>query len=280
MSQQTTADGSVWAYDCSCGASAKADPDNFRPVEWTSVTEPGGAGTYTEFTAGALSSYTDEDNRPYSFSYFGRLPLSMTFPEGNQVLWRYNDNYVASGRTLKAKLNSGLQDRAVGFQTFPTICTPATCNKPLTTTDAKGFETDFGYTSFGAPQWQLQAPPTNGAARPLKLFSYVQRSAYRKSGGSLVPAGAPIWVPSTETACQAPTTTGAGQPSSTPVCDANGPQVTTTYEYGVDGTSNSLLVMGKVVTADGQSRRTCMAYDAQGNKISETSARAGLASCS
>jgi hypothetical protein len=53
----------------------------------------------------------------------------------------------------------------------------------------------------------------------------------------------------------------------------------TTYEYGADGTANNLRVRGKVVTADGVSLRTCYGYDWQGNKISETSPRAGLATC-
>ena len=51
------------------------------------------------------------------------------------------------------------------------------------------------------------------------------------------------------------------------------------YDYGPDSGPNLLLLRGKVVTADGISLRTCYAYDPLGNKISETSPRAGLTVC-
>jgi hypothetical protein len=41
-----------------------------------------------------------------------------------------------------------------------------------------------------------------------------------------------------------------------------------------------LLLIGKSVTADGQTLRTCYSYDRVGKKISETAPRAGLAVCS
>jgi YD repeat-containing protein len=105
--------------------------------------------------------------------------------------------------------------------------------------------------------------------------TYTQRYAYIKnSGGTLVAAASPIWVKSTETECQ--TVTGS---SPAAVCDGAAPQKTTTYEYGATGTGQSLLVKGMVVTADSTSLRTCYGYDQWGNKISETTPRAGLASC-
>ena len=280
VSQQTTADNSIWQFDCSCGATAKADPDEAYPVEWTSVTEPNGAGTYTEFTAGALSSHTDENGQKYPLEYFGRLPVSMTRPEGDKLVWSYNRNYAPSGRTLKAKPGSNLPDLAVESKTFPTSCTSVTCNEPITIKDANGNETDYGYTDFGSVDWAMQAPPSSSAARPLKLYSYVKKSANVSNGaGSLSPASTSVQLPSAETQCQTVAGVGPGQPSGRPTCDPNAPQVTTTYEYGDDGTADNLLPRGKVVTADGQSLRTCYQYDATGNKIAETSPRAGLTSC-
>jgi RHS repeat-associated protein len=55
--------------------------------------------------------------------------------------------------------------------------------------------------------------------------------------------------------------------------------VVTTYDYGPDSASNNLLLRGQAVTADGQTLRTCFAYDSQGRKLSETGANANLASC-
>lgn len=55
----------------------------------------------------------------------------------------------------------------------------------------------------------------------------------------------------------------------------------TVYDYGPDGVPNNLLLRGVVTDAapGGLSSRTCYAYDALANKISETSPRAGLTSC-
>ena len=211
VTQQVTADNSTWKFDCSCGANAKSDPDETQPVEWTSVAEPNGAGTYTEFTAGVLSKHVDEneypkkDQLPYLLSYFGRLPISMTYPEGNEIVWNYNGNYAPTSRTLKAKPNSGLPDLTVDAKTYPTSTSanPATRDRPVTVNDANGNETDNSYTSFGAVDWTMQPPPTTGAARSLKLYTYAQKYAYvLNSAGSLVPSSAPIWLPLTETQCQ------------------------------------------------------------------------------
>jgi YD repeat-containing protein len=62
-------------------------------------------------------------------------------------------------------------------------------------------------------------------------------------------------------------------------CAQPSDEVLTTYDYGPDSGPNNLLLRGKAVTADGKTARTCYAYDALGNKISETSANAQLANC-
>src|SRR3546814_1901077 len=75
----------------------------------------------------------------------------------------------------------------------------------------------------------MKPAPTSGAARPLTVHTYVQKYAYIKnSGGSLVAASAPVWLPATMTECQ----TAAG--SSSPVCDSGAPQRLTTYQYGAN----------------------------------------------
>ena len=120
----------------------------------------------------------------------------------------------------------------------------------------------------------MQPAPTAGAARPLKIYTYTQKYAYVKnSGGTLVPAATQTWVLNTGTSCQ----TVAG--SSSPVCDGSARQTVTTYEYGDNSTANNLRVKGTVVSSSGQSLRTCLRYDNQGNEISKTTPRAGLSSC-
>jgi YD repeat-containing protein len=120
----------------------------------------------------------------------------------------------------------------------------------------------------------MQPAPSAGTARPLKLYTYVQKYAWIKnSGGTLVSANQPIWLPSTETLCQ----TVAG--SNSPVCDSAAPQTVTTYQYGADGTADNLLLHGKAVSSGGTTLRTCYGYDAYSRKISETAPNANLATC-
>jgi YD repeat-containing protein len=140
----------------------------------------------------------------------------------------------------------------------------------------------YAYSAdHGGMTMELQPPPTLGAARPLKLYDYVQRQAYVLNGvGQLVASSTPVWLPSTETQCQTVANFGPGAPSGRPACDASEQKTVITYEYGTNGSADNLLLRGKVVTADGQSRRTCMVYDARGNKIAETTPRAGLTTCS
>lgn len=149
-----------------------------------------------------------------------------------------------------------------------------TCDKVTSLTNANGRVTNFTYDlQHGGIVSEMKPAPSSGAARPLKLTTWVQKFAYVSNGSGLVPAATPVWVINTETDCQ----TVAG--SSSPVCDAAAPKRVTTYEYGANGTANNLLVRGVVVTADGVSRRTCFSYDNFGNQISKTSARAGLTTC-
>jgi YD repeat-containing protein len=156
-----------------------------------------------------------------------------------------------------------------------TCSNPVTCNKPSSETDANSNETDYTYDPVhGGITSEMQPPPAAGAARPLKLTNWVQKTPYYKNpSGTLVASSTPIWVVNTVTECQ----TVAG--GNTPVCDNSAPKRVTTYEYGANGTANALWPHGIAVTADGTTRRTCYSYDALGDKISETSPRAGLASC-
>jgi YD repeat-containing protein len=109
--------------------------------------------------------------------------------------------------------------------------------------------------------------------RPQTRYTYAQRSAwYKNASGSIVQAARAIWVLATESFCRTTGAIGAG-------CGLASDQVVTTYDYGPTSGANNLFLHGKAVTADGTTLRTCYSYDKFGNKISETSPNAGLASC-
>lgn len=252
-----------------------------------------GASAVYQLTPGPIS-ITDQLNHTTTFDYCDptiaaavgpnepdrcvTTPLrSYTDPEGIKTDLTYDACTNVTQTKRHPKDGSPLPDLLI-TTTFDCL-QPNSAHKPKMLTDANGNVTHWSYTSFGAPEWEAQAPPSSGAARPLTLYGYTQRSAYvQDPTGALSPTEVPVWLPATETRCQTVANVGTDRPT-TPTCDPNAPRMTTSYEYGADGTADNLLPRGKVVTADGQSLRTCYAYDPKGNKIAETSPRAGLTSC-
>lgn len=290
MLSQTLADGEVWQYYTDQDPPSAGDPDNVPVTSGSAtVTDPAGHVLSYNFERSSPLSATDANSHTTTYNWCcsqfqelgaitthdGTLLTEADFPEGNKYLAYYNGafNSVTEER-LVAKPGSGLADQVVDYTYGPTLPSGVVIAKPLSKKTPNGNETDWTYTSFGEVASEMQPAPSSGAARPLELYTYVQKSAYiLNSGGTLVASGHPTWVIASETECQ----TVAG--SNSPVCDSGAQQKVTTYEYGADGTANNLNVRGVVVTADGTSRRTCSSYDDYGNRISQTLPRAGLSSC-
>ena len=298
IDRQILADGSVWTY--ASNAEPGVIPDEGQAIETDGqinggVMDPDGKSFGGTFTRSSPYSFTDANGQTTQYRYTGASdffsnnppggPLAegsflveVTYPEGNKYLAEYNGAYRAlSKETLVAKPGSGLPDLVKGYL-FGVASYPVTRQnvaKPNGIVDPNGNRTDFTYAPHGGVTSEMQPAPVAGAARPLKLYTYVQGYAYVKnSGGALVAAASPVWLPATETLCQ----TYAG--SSTASCDPAAPITVTSYEYGASGTADNLLLRGLVVTSAGVSLRTCYGYDEYGNKIFETKPRAGLASCS
>lgn len=277
VTQQVLADGSVWKYDCSCGSGLTADPDDPFPLDYNTVTEPNGEKYSWVFSNGNQPYIkTDEGGRQTRYQFVGALPWKATYPEGNSVNWLYSARQADGGNRYTAKAGSGLADITSGAKTYPSTCTNSiTCNLPVTVADANGNITSYTYdSSHGGILTETQ--PAIGGVSPVVRHAYSQRYAWIKNaGGSFVHGPSPIWV-RTETRTCRTTATASGS------C-AGGPsdEVVTSYDYGPDSgaAGNALFLRGKLVTADGQSLRTCYGYDEQGNKIWETSPRAGLAAC-
>jgi hypothetical protein len=202
--------------------------------------------------------------------------FTTTDPSGivTKMTWDFSTHHLGQTDEI-ARPGSSLPDivRQAGYSCL--LSTIKFCDKPTITIDANGNVTNFTYApEHGGVLSEMDPAPSGGAPRPLKLTTWVQKYAYVTNGKSLVAAATPVFVINSETECQ----TVQGANNSNPVCDTAAPQRITTYQYG-DGMANSLLVRGALVTADGTSRRTCFSYDSEGNKISQTSARAGLATC-
>jgi hypothetical protein len=195
-------------------------------------------------------------------------------PEGNSVGYFYDARGNVTKQIYTAKSGSPLAPTSITAN-YDTTCTiPVKCNKPNWVRDALGHQTDYKYdpNHGGTLSVTLPADVLNGI-RPETRYTYAQRYAwYKNASGSVAQAATPIWVMATESFCRTTAASGAG-------CALASDQVVTTYDYGPTSGANNLFLRGKAVTADGTTLRTCYAYDIYGNKISETSPNAGLASC-
>jgi len=273
----------TWNYEPHQNSTEYIDPES-----WVIRTDPNGASrtTSTVPVFALVDYYTDEISRSSNTDWWyatgasagGVRRRSGLDTPGADVFdyyfsWNKRGN-VTSVEKRSADSNAG---SLFAYASFPAECFEyKTCNQPLSVTDFLGNTTNFTYDhAHGGVLSEMSPAAASGGARPLKLTTWVQRYAYLKnSSGALASTGQPIWVKSTETQCQ----TAAGSNPS-PVCDTSAQKVVTTYEYGANSTSASLLVKGVKVVADGTTLRTCFGYDAYGRKISETKPRAGLSSC-
>lgn len=307
--QQTLADGGVWNYSYVGDAGKVRSADQYAELEpsfGVTVTDPNNKSSSYSFSVSSPYSATDANGRTTEYRFgggcfanyfyhesnvdcstlhYGAALLEATLPGGNMYLAEpYGPRRTVTKETLRAKPGSTpdtypqladivtLTGYVYDCTTAPN--TPQNCAKPIWTRDAKGNQTDYTYMSNGLMLTAMQPAPSTGAPRPLKVYTYVQKYAWvRNAGGGLTTAASAIWVPQTETVCQ---TISGG---TTPVCDGAATQTVTTYEYGPDGTANNLRVRGTVVSSGGTSLRTCYGYDWRGNKISQTSPRAGLSVC-
>lgn len=216
--------------------------------------------------------YTDELGREFSFGGSPAVGYAgFSQPEGNGVGAGFNSRNNRTSQSVGGK-NGGVL--SIGA-TYDGVCANLiTCNRPKTTTDANGNATVYDYDPVHGGI-RTRTGPAVGGISPQTRYEYVQRYARLKNAsGGHDPAATPIWVLAREKFCR--TTQGSASGCTGGAVD----EVVTDYDYGPDSGPNNLLVRGIAVTADGQTRRTCFAYDPMGRKISETKPRAGLASCS
>lgn len=253
------------------------------------ATDPMGNTIAADYENGQVRSlYTPEGG---GYEWNGLYLKSFTaFSGRKQVLGYDRRGNVLSSRRVgpgEADITSatGYPDDNSGF--LPTGCIAASqklCNKPMyriapngivgpnVTLENNPYRTDYTYDPAHG-MVLTETGPAVGGVRPQKRYRYEQRYAgVKNSAGAIVQAASPVWLLVEEAMCK----TGAA-----PACVGTADEVRTLYEYGASGTANALRLKGRVVD-HGSGRlnlRTCYAYDAQGNKVSETTPRAGLAAC-
>jgi RHS repeat-associated protein len=223
----------------------------------------GGTRTYVStLSVGRPSSFKDELNRTTGYTYdaSGRLTF-VSYPEGNKIRYTYDDrgNVTESRRISKTP---GTPPDIVSSATYDPACVnPIVCNRPLTTTDAKGNVTTYTYdpTHGGILSAKLPAA-TVGGIRPETRTTYTAKQAYYKnSSGAIVASGLPIYKPTLIVTCQ---TTAS-------CADTAADTVKTMIDYGpqIAGTANNLLPVSiSEGSGDGLlTATTAETYDAAGN---------------
>ena len=217
-------------------------------------------------------SYVDELGRESSFGGSPTVGYAgYSHPEGNSVGKTFDSRNNRTSSYVLGKSGGLLQTQAK----FDPVCANlVTCNRPNKTIDAKGNETIYTYDPVHGGVLTKTGPAVNGIS-PQTRYEYAQKYAWLKNAsGGYSPTATPFWVLVRERFCR--TTQGSASGCAGGAAD----EVVTNYDYGPNSGPNNLLLRGTAVTADGQTRRTCFGYDQMGRKISETTPRAGLASCS
>jgi YD repeat-containing protein len=280
---QTTATGETYTYEYDMSAYGGDNPaPQPGQIILSYATMYGPKVAFITYENGVAAHIDDSDNGPRDYKFSALKPVEVTFPEGNKLKMSYDTNANLLTRRETAKPNSGLADK-VATQTFPyanpysspTLCNAADvlCRKPITQVDEKGNQSDFTYDGTHGGTLTETGPAVNGV-RPQVRYSYAQRYAWIKNSGSgYSQAATPIWVLTQKSICKTGAASGAG-------CAIAGDEVVTSYDYGPNSGPNNLELRGVVEDATGLALRTCYAYDATGNKISETKPRAGLGGCS
>lgn len=122
---------------------------------------------------GRVYSITDELGRVTKFDYdnFDRL-TSWTFPEGNKRTYQYDarGNLTSVRQTSKTP---GNPSDIITTAAYPTACTyRASCNKPVSVTDAKGNTTDYEYDNVTGQITRELGPANAASIRPEKRYYY------------------------------------------------------------------------------------------------------------
>lgn len=197
-----------------------------------------------DLNLGRVTSINDELGHTTSYAYDanGRL-TKVTQPEGNYTQYTYDARGNLTTTTQVAKAGSGLAN-IVTSASFPATCSNVvTCNKPNSTTDAKGNVTTYTYDSTTGEILTITQPaPTTGAVQPQTRYSYTQVTG---AAGDAV----------TEL-------TGISQCQTTASCTGTADETKVTAAY------NAQLLPTTITRANGAgtlSATTTIAYDGRGN---------------
>lgn len=223
-----------------------------------SKTVPGrGTTTITSNLAiGRPTSVRNALNQTTSFAYDGNGRLTQqTAPEGDATGYTYDTRGNVTTTQAIAKPGSGVATITTSAS-FPATCaSQIVCNKPTSSTDARGAVTNYTYDSRHGGLLTATAPAASNGIRPQTRFTYAQKA---------ITSGTPVWMPVTSSAC-----------NTTATCAGTADETKTTIAYEA-----THLLPSSVRVAAGNnaiSSTSAIAYDAVGNVVSVDGPLSGAA---
>ena len=205
------------------------------------------------------TSVTDALSRATTYTYDSNARLTrVTEPEGNYTNWTYDSRGNVTETRRVAKSGSGLSDIVTSASFDSTCSEPVKCNKPNSTTDARGNVTDYTYdTTHGGVLTVTSPAPTSGATRPQTRYVYtLTNGEYQLTG---------VWQ------CQTASGAFGGNPAA---CASGADEAKTTVAYDSNGNVTS------VSSGSGNASLTATAsatYDDLGNLLTVDGPLSGTA---
>ncbi len=143
-----------------------------KPLSQTNIVQ-------SDLTLGRPISFQDGNGSKTIYQYDSNIrPTIIKAPENNYVQYGYDARGNVTTMTWVPKPSSGVPTMVRSASYNSTCTNVATCNKPNTTTDARGKVTNYTYNSIHGGVTSIKLPaPTTGADRPEKRFSYSQQTS-------------------------------------------------------------------------------------------------------
>lgn len=207
----------------------------------------------------------------YTYDAQGRLTRA-TELDGSYTNYTYDARGNVTETRQVGDTGSGVAD-IVTTATYPASCTnPVTCNLPTSTTDARGFRTDYTYNATHGGVETVTAPAPSGAApvgsgvRPQTRYTYQSMAARYYTAPGVTSVGPSVYGLVEVSGC-----------ATTSSCDATADETVTTIAYPSNATPTNLLPLSVSAGAGNAApiSTAALTYDSVGNVLTVDGPLAG-----
>ncbi len=264
-----TTGGGTWTYAYPSGTQTTVtDPNsNVRTINYNSsqlVTSTIAGGLTTTYTY----CTTSDTNCPVGLL----KQVTMPGPDSNYTTYTYDPRGNPTSTTRHPHPSLG-GTPIVTYASYPSSCsgsfTLKNCNKPVSTTDARGNVTNYVFDPNHGGLTQIQRPAPSGTTpRPTLNTAYGATYARYLTGASTWSNSPAIYVPTSSTTCATAAT-----------CSGTADERVTSAAYPASSVANNALPSSVTVRSgnSGIVETTTLAYDSYGDVISVDGPLSGTA---